>query len=71
MCENNPDCKYHKIAKLAAQYAVVRIEPNRMLLEHALRDAGFDVPPFCLYQGAWKLRKRQRRRTSRNERQTR
>jgi len=50
MCEAKGDCKYHRIAKLAADYARVRIELHRMLLEEALRDAGYDVPRLCLYQ---------------------
>ena len=51
MCEQNPDCKFHKIAKLTAQYAQHRDNATRLVLEAALKDAGSNLPFACLYQG--------------------
>lgn len=60
MCENNPDCKFHRVAVLAAQYARARIESTRLALEQALREAGFDIPVLSFYQ-----RNKPRRRMAR------
>ena len=52
MCKDE-NCKYKHIADLAAEFARCGIYSTKVALEHALREAGYELPRYvCLYQEA-------------------